>query len=242
MRLSELPASLYHEPDRSDTEISWGALEFADVFKIFGTGAAQTVALRGLDLRIEHGEMVAIVGPSGSGKSTLISLAAGLDRPSAGEVRADEHSLPAMDELELAEYRSSKIALVFQSDNLWPTLSAEENVSLALRLAGVEDVGARARAALDEFGLGDRRAHLPRALSGGEQQRVAIAAAAGREAAVLLADEPTGELDGQNEARVLTAFEHLRTHHGSTVVIVTHSEVVAAACDRIVTIRDGKAS
>ena len=232
--------SLYVEPEHP-MEVDWGALEFHDVFKIYRSGPTETVALRGLDLRIEQGEMVAVVGPSGSGKSTLLALASAMDTPSAGEVRALGSSLARMTEAELAAFRARGVAIVFQADNLWPALSARENVATALRIAGAGNAESRASEALGKFGLA-RREHLrPAALSGGEQQRVAIAAAAARRARLVLADEPTGELDERNEAIVLESLSELRDGHGSSVVVVTHSERVAGACDRVVPIRDGRA-
>jgi putative ABC transport system ATP-binding protein len=232
--------SLYVEPAAADEEVRWGALECHDVFRIFRSGPVETVALRGLDLRIEIGESVAVLGPSGCGKSTLMSLAAGLDEPSAGEVRVWGQSLSRMDEAELADYRARQLAIVFQSDNLWPNLSARENVAVSLRLAGRRDAEQAAADALAAFGLGERGSHRAAALSGGEQQRVAIAAAAARRARLVLADEPTGELDRHNEQLVLDALERLRSDYGSTVVVVTHSEPVAAAAGRVIELRDGR--
>ena len=232
--------SLYVEPEKPADEIDWPALELHDVFKIYRSGPARTVALRGLDLRVERGEMIAVVGPSGSGKSTLLMLAAALDTPSAGEVRARGRSLAQLDEGELARHRAREVAIVFQADNLWPGLSARENVATALRLAGTEDPGSRADESLSAFGLAGRGALRPRALSGGEQQRVAIASAAARRASLVLADEPTGELDQRNEAVVLESLQELRESCGSTVVVVTHSQRVAGAADRVVELRDGK--
>jgi putative ABC transport system ATP-binding protein len=220
-------------------QIDWPALHLRDVFKIYRSGPVETVALRGLELRIERGELVAVLGPSGCGKSTMLSLAAGLDQPSAGEVRAGERSLTRLEEPELARYRAREAALVFQSDNLWPALSARENVALSLRLAGISDGSERVENALATFGLSARASHRAGALSGGEQQRVAIAAAAVRQAPLVLADEPTGELDAENERIVLEALAHLREQQGSTVVIVTHSSEVAAAADRVAQMRDG---
>src|SRR5947208_5382900 len=179
--------SLYVEPEKDLTEPEWPALECLDVFKIYRSGPVETVALRGLDLRVERGELVAVLGPSGCGKSTMLALAAGLDQPSAGEVRAFGDSLARASEAELAGYRAHDVAIVFQSDNLWPSLSAHENVRVSLRLAGRDHAGPAADAALDEFGLGGRGRHRAAALSGGEQQRVAIAAAAAREARLVLA-------------------------------------------------------
>jgi putative ABC transport system ATP-binding protein len=232
--------SLYREPERADGP-AFGALEFNDVFKIFRSGPAETVALRGLDLRIEPGEIVALFGPSGSGKSTAMHLAAGLDEPSAGDVVCFGRSLARLDEAELAGYRAHDVALVFQSNNLWPMLSARENVGLGLRLAGRRRVEAAVDRSLALFDLGAREDQRAGSLSGGEQQRVAIAAAAAREARIVLADEPTAELDERNEEIVLDALRRLRDELGSTVVIVTHSPRVADAVDRVVELRDGKA-
>ena len=231
--------SLYREPEQRE-QISFGALEFHDVFRIYRSGPAETVALRGLDLRIEAGEFVALFGPSGSGKSTAMHLAAGLDEPSAGEVRVFGRSLARLDEAELAAYRAREVAIVFQSANLWPMLSACENVALALRLAGRRRIETSVDRALDAFGLRGREHQRAGTLSGGEQQRVAIAAAAAREARLVLADEPTAELDQANERIVLEAHERLRQQFGSTVVVVTHSERVAEAADRVIELRDGR--
>jgi len=232
--------SLYVEPEAPSGEVRWPALECIDVFRIYRSGPVETVALRGLDLRIEREEFVAILGPSGCGKSTFLALAAGLDVTSAGEVRSFGRSLSRLDEAELAAYRAQELAIVFQSDNLWPALSAQENVAIGLRLAGLPDAGPRARAALERFGLGERASHRVAALSGGEQQRVAIAAAAAREARLVLADEPTGELDLANERVVLDALHELRERNGATVVVVTHSDRVAESADRVVELRDGR--
>jgi putative ABC transport system ATP-binding protein len=232
--------SLYVEPAVSEQEVSWPALQFRDVFRIFRSGPVETVALRGLDLTIERSEFVAVLGPSGCGKSTMLNLAAGLDEPSAGEVRFFGRSLTRMDDDALATLRAHEIALVLQSENLWPMLSASENVAASLRLAGVPQPARAAVEALAAFGLRDRARHHMRELSGGEQQRVAIAAAAARRASLVLADEPTGELDRRNEAHVLEALRRLREEHKSTVIVVTHSEQVAAAADRVVEMRDGK--
>jgi putative ABC transport system ATP-binding protein len=233
-------ASLWREPERPATPVDWPALQFRDTFKIYRSGPVETVALRGLELRVEHGELVAVLGPSGSGKSTLLALAAALDVPSAGEVRAGARSLALLDDLDLARFRAAEVAIVFQSDNLWPALSAQENVAVSLVLAGHGAPASAARDALEMFGLGSRASHRPAALSGGEQQRVAIAAAFARAAPLVLADEPTGELDAANEAIVLDALRQLRAERGSTVVVVTHSQRVAATADRVVEMRDGR--
>ncbi|MBS0548574.1 MAG: ABC transporter ATP-binding protein [Proteobacteria bacterium] len=210
-----------------------------DVFKIYRSGPVETVALRGVDLEVEAGSVTVILGPSGCGKSTLLALAAGLDRASAGDVRSSGHSLLTASEDELAAYRARSVGIVFQSGNLWPTLSARENVVAALRLAGIEEAPRRAAEALVEFGLGSRAEHRVAELSGGEQQRVAIAAAVARRAPLILADEPTGELDTANQNVVLLALRRLPAEHDCAVVVVTHSPAVAAAADRVIEMRDG---
>jgi putative ABC transport system ATP-binding protein len=233
--------SLYQEPEQGQDTHTWGALEFVDVFMIYRSGPVETVALRGLDLRVAPRELVAVHGPSGSGKSSMLHLAAALDEPSAGDVRALGMPLSRLRAEELDEYRSRKVALVFQSRNLWPTLTAEENVVLSLRLAGTAKAAEEAVSALAAFDLADRRSRRAGALSGGEQQRVAIAAAAARKAPLVLADEPTAELDEHNEELVLAALHRLRDVFGCTVVVVTHSQWVAESADRVVELRDGKA-
>src|SRR5438270_6994083 len=151
--------SLWREPEQPAARLEWPALQFHDVFKIYRSGPVETVALRGLDLRVEPGELVAVLGPSGCGKSTLLALAAGLDEPSAGELRVWGRSLGRLDEAELAAYRARDLAIVFQSDNLWPTLSTQENVAISLRMAGHEDAEAAAAQSLRVFGLGERGSH-----------------------------------------------------------------------------------
>jgi putative ABC transport system ATP-binding protein len=232
--------SLWREPEAEPEQLSFGALEFHDVFKIFRSGPAETVALRGLDLRVEPRELVALFGPSGSGKSTALHLAAGLDEPSAGEVRVFGGSLTRLDEGELARYRARDVAVVFQSGNLWPMLSARENVAVSLRLAGRESADVAVDRALDAFDLRRRERQQAGTLSGGEQQRVAIAAAAAREAPLVLADEPTAELDERNEEMVLKALARLRDEFASSVVVVTHSPRVAEAADQVLELRDGR--
>jgi putative ABC transport system ATP-binding protein len=233
--------SLWREPEHDAGELDWPALQLHDVFKIYRSGPVETVALRGLELRIDRSELVAVFGPSGCGKSTMLALAAALDEPSAGEVRVGERSLQRLDDDELAAYRAREVALVFQSDNLWPALSARENIVAGLQIAGRHDASDLADDALAAFGLGGRSTHRTGALSGGEQQRVAIAAAYARRAPLVLADEPTGELDRRNEQIVLEALSRLRDAGGSAVVVVTHSERVAAAADRVIEMRDGRA-
>jgi putative ABC transport system ATP-binding protein len=235
-------SSLYIEPEQASEDSEPPALELIDVFKIFRSGPAETVALRGLDLRVAPREMVAVVGPSGSGKSTMLSIGAAMDVPSAGDVRVAGRSLARLSESELAGLRAREIGVVFQSGNLWPTLSARENVVASARIAGG---GASAESesleALARFGLERRADHTPDRLSGGEQQRVAIAAVAARRSSIVFADEPTGELDAANEATVLDVLGKLRDDYEAAVVIVTHSGSVAETCDRVVEVSDGRA-
>jgi len=233
--------SLYREPEQHE-ELSFGALELHDVFKIFRSGPVETVALRGLSLRVEPREAVALFGPSGSGKSTALHIAGGLDEPSAGDVLAFGRSLARLDDAELAAFQGREVSIVFQSSNLWPALSARENVALGLRLTRRStDLRRTVDLALDAFDLRRRAGQRAGSLSGGEQQRVAIAAAAARGTPLVLADEPTAELDARSEQAVLHALQRLRDEFGSTVVVVTHSSRVAEAADRVVEIRDGSA-
>ena len=232
-------SSLYREPEAQLAAIDSAALELHDVIRIYRSGPVETVALRGVSLELRAGELVAVLGPSGCGKSTLLALAGGLDRPSAGDVRAFGSSLAALTDAELDAYRARRVGIVFQSENLWETLSARENVALSLRLAGVERPRERADDALRALGLGTRLHHRVGALSGGEQQRVAIAAAVAREAKLVLADEPTGELDAANERTVLASLRELPLEQGCAVLVVTHSDAVAAAADRTIELRDG---
>jgi putative ABC transport system ATP-binding protein len=231
---------LYVEPERPSATIDWPALEFHDVFKIFRAGPVETVALRGLDLAVHRREIVAVLGPSGCGKSTMLSMAAALDTPSAGEVRADGQPLAQLRDDDRAAFRAKGVALVLQRANLWPSLSARRNVIICLQLASHRNPASAADDALEAFGLRSRGATRAGALSGGEQQRVAIAAAAARRPPLVLADEPTGELDAANEWRVLDALRELRDSFGSTVVVVTHSARVSAAADRVIEMRDGR--
>jgi len=234
--------SLYAEPERPPQDREPPALELIDVFKIFRSGSTETVALRGLDLKVEPQEMVAVVGPSGSGKSTMLSVAAAMDVPSAGEVRVDGRSLARLDELELARVRATEMAVVFQSDNLWPTLSARENVAISVSLAGLDrNPSEAAEETLAIFGLEGRAGNTPDRLSGGEQQRVAIAAAAARRPRIVLADEPTGELDAENESIVLQTLRMLRDTYQSAIVLITHSAAIADGCDRVIELADGRA-
>ena len=205
-------------------------------------GKRQVTALAEVTLSIPKGELVSIVGPSGSGKSTLLNLIGGLDRPSAGEVRIDGAALGDMSDDELTRVRRDKIGFIFQFFNLLPTLSCLENVGLPLHLRGWtrRKVDARARELLDLVQLGHRLQHLPDELSGGERQRVAIARALSVYPPILLADEPTGNLDTQTGDEILALVRDLHVRLGTTVVIVTHDMNVAESCARTIALRDGR--
>lgn len=205
-------------------------------------GKRKVIALERLDLRIERGEMVSIVGPSGSGKSTLLNLIGGLDRPSGGEIEIDGEALSQLSDDGLTRVRRDKIGFIFQFFNLLPTLTCLENVSLPLHLRGwprknIED---RARELLDLVQLGQRLDHLPDELSGGERQRVAIARALSVYPPILLADEPTGNLDTATGSEILRLIHDLHDRLGATILVVTHDASVAASCERTIRIRDGR--
>jgi putative ABC transport system ATP-binding protein len=198
--------------------------------------------LHGISLDIGKGESVAMVGPSGSGKSSLLMLMGGLERASAGEVHAMGHDLTRMNEDALARFRRNHMGVVFQSFHLIPTMTALENVATPLELAGHADAFDRAAEELRMVGLGPRMDHYPAQLSGGEQQRVALARAAAPRPAILLADEPTGNLDGATGQIILDLLFGLQERHGATLVLVTHAPELAARCDRIVRLMDGRIS
>ena len=199
-------------------------------------------ALRGVDLTIGRGEFVALVGPSGSGKSTVLNLIGGLDTPTSGEVWFNGIELGGSDERTLTQHRRRHVGFVFQSFNLLPRLTAEENVALPLMFGGMpeQERRARARGLLVQVGLGERLAHRPTQLSGGEQQRVAIARALVAQPALLLADEPTGNLDTATGAEIMALLKELNQERGLSLLAVTHDPEVAAFADRIVRLRDGR--
>jgi len=195
--------------------------------------------LKGITLTVGKGESVGLIGPSGSGKSSLLMLLGGLERASTGSVRALGQDLTAMDEDALARFRRQNMGIVFQSFHLIPTMTALENVAVPLELAGVRNAFARAEEELRAIGLGSRLDHYPAQMSGGEQQRVALARAAVPRPAILLADEPTGNLDGVTGETIMNLLFDLRDRHGATLVLVTHAPELAARCDRIVRLQDG---
>jgi putative ABC transport system ATP-binding protein len=205
-------------------------------------GETSVEALRGVDLAIARGEFVALVGPSGSGKSTVLNLIGGLDKPTSGQVWINGTELSASDERTLTQHRRGHVGFVFQSFNLLPRLTAEENVALPLMFSGVPETDrlARARALLERAGLQERLTHRPTQLSGGEQQRVAIARALIGQPVLLLADEPTGNLDTVTGTEIMALLKELNCERGLTLLVVSHDPDVAAFADRIVRLRDGQ--
>ncbi|MFZ9685690.1 MAG: ABC transporter ATP-binding protein [Gemmobacter sp.] len=216
------------------------ALTLVDARLTLAGNAGPVEILRGISLGIGRGETVGLVGPSGSGKSSLLMLMGGLERATGGEVRALGQDLTAMDEDALARFRMGNMGIVFQSFHLIPTMTALENVATPLELAGRADAFEAAAAALVAVGLGHRADHYPAQLSGGEQQRVALARATAPAPAILLADEPTGNLDQANGAAIMDLLFALSEQQGATLVLVTHAPELAARCDRVVQLGDGR--
>ncbi len=204
------------------------------------SGGRAVEVLTDVSLEVPAGQFLAIAGPSGSGKSTLLGLIAGLDQPTAGQIEVAGVDVTALDEDGLARFRRDHVGYVFQSFHLLPTLTAQENVAVPLELAGDAGAAARAAALLAEVGLAERAHHYPVQLSGGEQQRVAVARAMARRPALLLADEPTGNLDSATGKQIIELLVDLHRNLGSTLVLVTHDGALAAHADRVVTLRDGR--
>ncbi len=202
--------------------------------------AGQVDILRGITMDVAQGETLGLVGPSGSGKSSLLMLMGGLERATGGSVTALGRDLTRLNEDALARFRREHMGVVFQSFHLIPTMTAVENVATPLELAGAPDAFERAEAELRAVGLGSRLTHYPAQMSGGEQQRVALARAAAPRPHILLADEPTGNLDGTTGEAIMDLLFGLRDRHGATLVLVTHAPELAARCDRIVRLRDGR--
>ena len=226
---------------RGERSVGLPLIELARVEKVYRTGKLEYPALRGVDLTMCEGEMVAIVGPSGSGKTTIMNMVTGIDRPTAGVVSVDGRRLNELSEEQLAVWRGSNVGIVFQFFQLLPTLTALENAMLPLdfaRRGSKHERVAAARHNLELVGLGDKLDHLPAELSGGEQQRVAIARALASDPKLIIGDEPTGNLDTQTAAEMFELLEKLN-EEGKTVVYVTHDLELAARSHRTVTIRDG---
>lgn len=216
--------------------------ELKEATKIFRQGSAEIRAVDGVDLTVNEGEFVVVEGPSGSGKTSLLQLLGGLDRATEGQVVFEEQDLGTLRDRSLADLRLRAFGFVFQQFNLLPTLNAQENVMAALAPTGMGRDCSRERASsiLDEVGLGDRVAHLPSQLSGGEQQRVAIARALANQPRVILADEPTGNLDSATGTEIMRLLLSLSKEHGQTVVVVTHDRDIAELAPRVISMRDGK--
>lgn len=202
--------------------------------------AGRVEILHGISLDVQSGQSVGLIGPSGSGKSSLLMLMGGLEQATTGRVQALGQDLTAMDEDQLARFRRDSMGIVFQSFHLIPTMTALENIATPLELAGHRDAFDRAREELEAVGLAARADHYPAQMSGGEQQRVALARAAAPRPKILLADEPTGNLDGTNGAAIMDLLFGLRDRHGSTLILVTHADDLAARCDRVIGLRDGR--
>jgi len=215
-------------------------ISLRDVHLSLPSNAGVVHILKNVDLTVHRGETVGLIGPSGSGKSSLLMLMGGLEQASSGKVDVLGQDLSILNEDALARFRRSHMGIVFQSFHLIPTMTALENVATPLELAGVKDAMERARAELAEVGLAERGGHFPAQLSGGEQQRVALARAAVLRPNILLADEPTGNLDGQNGSVIMDMLFSLREKHGSTLVLVTHDPVLAKRCDRMIALSDGR--
>jgi putative ABC transport system ATP-binding protein len=216
------------------------AVELENVHLSLGRGAARVHILKGISLKIGRGETAALIGPSGSGKSTLLMVMAGLERPDTGSVKVDGTGLGPLGEDALARFRGARIGIVFQAFHLIPTMTALENVAIPLELAGVTEAFARASAELAAVGLDDRLGHYPAQLSGGEQQRVALARALAPDPAILVADEPTGNLDDATGASIIELMFALKRERGATLIVVTHDPALASKCERKIRLRSGR--
>ncbi len=213
-----------------------------DLIKVYKTGKSEVIALRGLDCTIKGSEVLAIMGPSGCGKTTLLNVIGGLDRPTAGSIRFDGVNVVDLSDADLVKHRREKVGIVFQFFNLVPTLTARENIELPMRLAGKssDQMKKRADELLKLVDMEPRAEHRPDELSGGEQQRIGLAVALANDPPVLLADEPTGELDTQTGQQILHLFKQLRDEYKKTIVIVTHDQRIGQIADTVMTIVDGK--
>jgi putative ABC transport system ATP-binding protein len=218
------------------------AIEAKDLIKVYRTGKSEVIALRGLSMNIADGEVVVVKGPSGCGKTTLLNLFGGLDRPTAGSINVDGNNITHYSDAELVKFRREKVGFVFQFFNLIPTLTAEENIAVPMRLMSKpsEERTKRTDELLDLVGLKERAVHKPDELSGGEQQRIAIAVSLANDPPILLADEPTGELDTKTGQEMLDLFKTLNQKFGKTIIIVTHDQRAAIIAHRTLEIVDGE--
>jgi putative ABC transport system ATP-binding protein len=226
--------------DIAGRPLAGGVITLIGINLSLGRGAGRIHILRDIDLNIGHGEAVALLGPSGSGKSTLLMVMTGLEHPDSGSVVVAGQNLRDLDEDRLARFRCVNVGIVFQSFHLIPTMTALENVAMPLELAGARNAFARAERELAVVGLGDRRGHYPAELSGGEQQRVALARAIAPRPAIVVADEPTGNLDEATGREIIELLFRGRREHGTTLVLVTHDTALAARCGRVLHVHSGR--
>lgn len=215
-------------------------LDVKNLSKTYGKGETRVRALDNVSFSVDKGEFVAIVGPSGSGKSTLLHILGGVDVPSGGSVIINGEDISKLDETALAIFRRRQIGLIYQFYNLIPILTVEENLTLPLRLDGRKPDKKQINSLVDTLGLGDRLNHLPNQLSGGQQQRVSIGRALVNNPALLLADEPTGNLDSENSREIISLLRYFNKQYNQTVIIITHDERIALSCDRVIAIEDGR--
>ena len=215
-------------------------LEIKDLCKVYGTGETKVDALKNVTFDVEQGEFVAIVGPSGSGKSTLLHILGGVDSPTSGEVIISGTDISKLDETKLAIFRRRQIGLIYQFYNLIPILNVEENMTLPILLHGKKPDQAVLSDLVEKLGLSSRLMHLPNQLSGGQQQRVSIGRALMNHPALLLADEPTGNLDSENSKEIVSLLRKFNKENKQTVIIITHDERIALSADRVITIEDGR--
>ncbi len=215
-------------------------LEIRNLCKVYGSGETKVNALKNVSFDVEQGEFVAIVGPSGSGKSTLMHILGGVDTPTSGEVNISGTDISKLDETKLAIFRRRQIGLIYQFYNLIPILNVEENMTLPILLDGKKPDKKLLKDLIEKLGLSDRAGHLPNQLSGGQQQRVSIGRALMNHPALLLADEPTGNLDSKNSREIISLLRKFNKENRQTVIIITHDERIALSADRVITIEDGQ--
>ena len=222
--------------------VDLGDIVVKDLIKVYKTGKSEVIALRGLDCTISGGRILAIMGPSGCGKTTLLNIIGGLDRPTAGSVNIDGVNLVDLSDADLVKHRRQRVGIVFQFFNLVPTLTARENIELPMRLAGrnSDEMTSRSAMLLKLVDMEPRGAHRPDEMSGGEQQRIGIATALANDPPIILADEPTGELDTATGQQILHLFQKLRDEYKKTIVIVTHDQRIGQIADTVMTIVDGR--